>query len=330
MNGVMARMEEAALDWVIRVRDPDFAAWEAFTLWLEQDPAHAAAYDAMAALDAGLPAMLPPAPVRLADAGVGGATPIPANDEPAVDRNAAARRRWWFAGGGAAAVAAALVAFISVPRADPYVVTTAPGQTRDIALDDGTHVTLNGGTTIRLDHADPRLAALESGEALFTVTHDAKNPFRVTVGQAVFEDVGTVFNIRRVGGTTSIGVSEGAVVYNPRAEAIALPAGRALTARDGDGTVQLSAVAPQAVGGWRSGRLVYDGAPMDEIAGDLGRSLGVTIRTAPAVSAVRFTGTVMLDRDADRFFGRAAPLLGVSARKQEGAWVLGPPDAQAK
>jgi ferric-dicitrate binding protein FerR (iron transport regulator) len=43
-----------AIDWLTRQRDPRFTDWEAFTAWLEADPANAARYDALAALDAGL------------------------------------------------------------------------------------------------------------------------------------------------------------------------------------------------------------------------------------------------------------------------------------
>ncbi len=51
------RMEAAALDWVIRQRDPGFEDWEAFTDWLDTDPAHAQAYHEAAALDADLTAL---------------------------------------------------------------------------------------------------------------------------------------------------------------------------------------------------------------------------------------------------------------------------------
>ena len=54
MNGAKAMMNEEALGWVIRTRDPEFADWEAFTAWLEADPAHAPAYDALMTADADL------------------------------------------------------------------------------------------------------------------------------------------------------------------------------------------------------------------------------------------------------------------------------------
>jgi transmembrane sensor len=307
-------MNEEALGWVIRTRDPEFTNWEAFTAWLEADGAHAAAYDRLMADDAGLADVIPEAPVTIA---------APANDP--------GERRWrpmrWLGGG---TVAAALVATVSIGvmnRTDIYSVTTRPGETRTIALDDGTRVELNGGTTMRFDRNDARFAALDSGEAAFTVRHDESNPFRVTVGDAVFEDAGTMFNIVHSGGATRIGVSEGKVIFNPDAEAITLPAGRALS--DDDNGLRVMDIAPDAVASWRQGRLSYSNAPVTQISADIARSLGVQLTASPGAGAMRFTGTIRLDRDADRFFATAAPLMGLSAVRQGNGWMLkegdGPP-----
>ncbi|MBV2147191.1 FecR domain-containing protein [Sphingobium sp. AS12] len=300
-------MQEEALGWVIRTRDPDFVDWEAFTLWLEGDPARADAYDALMAADTELDMIIPPEPVAM---------PVAANDpgEPQ-------RRTWRWVGGGA--IAAALVAAISVgmmTRADIYTVTTRPGETRIIALEDGTQIDVNGGTTLRLDRNDTRFAALDSGEAAFTVRHDEANPFRVTVGDAVFEDAGTVFNIVHTRDATRIGVSEGKVIYNPEAQAISLPAGRAL-ADDAQG-LRVMDVAPAAVASWRQGRLVYANAAVSEISQDIARSLGVKLNATPGARAMRFTGTIRLDKDPARFFVGAAPLMGLSAIRTGDGWVL--------
>jgi transmembrane sensor len=298
-------INEEALGWVIRTRDPEFQDWEAFTLWLEANPAHAPTYDALMAADSDLDSIVPEEPVIM---------PVAANDR------GPRRPLRWIAGG---AVAAALVGVISVGllnRSDIYSVTTRPGETRTIALDDGTRVELNGGTTMRFDRKDARFAALDAGEAAFTVRHDAANPFRVTVGDAVFEDAGTVFNIVHTKDATHIGVSEGKVVYNPDAEAIALPAGRALS-DDAQG-LRLMDVAPGAVASWRQGRLVYANASIADISQDIGRSLGVTLTAAPGARAMRFTGTIRLDRDPARFFAQAAPLMGLTAVRQGDGWLL--------
>lgn len=300
-------MNEEALGWVIRTRDPSFTDWDAFTAWLEAAPGNAVAYDALMLADSELDSIIPPEPVVM---------PVAANDAGAPVRH---RLRW--IGGGA--IAAALVATVSLAvfnRSDIYSVTTRPGETRVIALDDGTTVELNGGTTMRFDRKDARFAALDSGEAAFTVRHDAANPFRVTVGDAVFEDAGTIFNIVHSDAATRIGVSEGKVIYNPQAEAIALPAGRAL-ADDAQG-LRVMDVAPAAVASWRQGRLVYANAAIGEISQDIGRSLGVTLTATPGARAMRFTGTIRLDRDPARFFAEAAPLMGLSVVRQGNEWLL--------
>lgn len=298
-------MNQEALAWVIATRDPQFDDWDAFTLWLEGNPAHAAAYDALMAADADLDAIIPPEPVAM---------PVAAND-------VALRHSWRWIGGGA--IAAALVASVSIGmfnRSDIYTVTTRPGEMRSIALDDGTKIELNGGTSLRLDRKDARFAALDSGEAAFTVRHDVANPFRVTVGDDIFEDAGTVFNIVHAGGATRIGVSEGKVIYNPQAEAIALPAGRGL-AEDAQG-LRVMDVAPEAVASWRQGNLVYANAPVTQVGEDIARSLGITVHFTPQAGASRFTGTIRLDRDAARFFAGAAPLMGLSAVRQGDTWLL--------
>lgn len=298
-------MADKALLWAIRTRDPDFSDWDGFTLWLESDAHHAAAYDAVMARDAALEPLVQAPAIGL---------PLPAND-------ASQPMRWrWIAGG---AIAAALVATLSLGlfnRADIYTVTTRPGETRVVALEDGTRVEMNGATTMRFDRKDARFAALDDGEAAFTVRHDARDPFRVTVGKAVFEDAGTIFNIVRTGEATRIGVSEGEVVYNPEAEAISLKAGRALS--EDAGRLHLMAIDIRSVASWRDGRLVYANAPVAQVAQDIARSLDVRLTTTPGAGAQRFTGTIRIDRDPVRFFRDAAPLLGLRAQRQGDGWVL--------
>jgi len=308
MNGAEAMINEEALGWVIQTRDPAFSDWDGFTAWLEADPAHASAYDALMLADSELDSLVPPQPVTM--------PPIAAND-PGVR---ARRPLRWIGGGAVAAALVAAVSFGVANRSDIYSVTTRPGETRLIALDDGTKVELNGGTTMRFDRKDARFAALDAGEAAFTVRHDAANPFRVTVGDAVFEDAGTVFNIVHTNAATRIGVSEGKVIYNPQAEAIALPAGRAL-ADDAQG-LRVMDIAPAAVASWRQGQLVYSNAPVTQVAEDAARSLGLTVQFTPQVQGMRFTGTLRLDRDPERFFAQAAPLMGLSAVRQGDAWLL--------
>jgi transmembrane sensor len=311
----MARDEDeidaAALDWAIRTGEPDFADWEAFTAWLEADPRHAARYQALQA-DADDLADLVPA-----------TAPLPMQRPQRVASARSAPRRWL-----AGAVAAALTGVVGVSvlqtRSDPYVVETGPGVTRTVALGDGSSIALNGGTRLTLDHRDKRYAVVDRGEALFTVRHDAARPFKVKVGGDELIDVGTVFDVIRSDGKTWVAVAEGALIFNPRKEAVPLPAGRALSTADGVGDVQVSDIATAAVGSWQRGQLDFAGAPLEEVAAALSRAMGVRLTVAPPIAARTFRGTIAL-ADLRQDPARLERLLDVSMRRTPGGWEIAPP-----
>lgn len=298
-------IDEAALDWVVRLGDPGFADWDAFTAWLEADARHAERYHALEADAAGLAGLIP--------------APRPA--PPPLVEPRRSSRRGWIAGALAASVAGVIGYGALHSRADPYVVETAPGMTRTISLADGSRIALNGGTRLVLDHGNARIASLDRGEAYFTIRHDAAEPFRVTVGGDELLDVGTAFNVVRDGDGLRVGVAEGAVMLNPRNEAVRLDAGRGL---ETDGrTIRLAAVAPGSVGGWRNGMLDYDGAPLAQVVADLSRALGLTVTAAPALAARPFQGTIALDGLRDDP-AKLASLLNVRVRRAGTGWEIVP------
>lgn len=302
-------VREAALDWLIRQREPDFDDWDAFADWLDIDPLHAAIYQEMAAADADIADLIRTRPVSPNVAAI-----------PPVSR-----RR--FAGWAGGALAASLIAGISgygllQTRSDPYSVQTAAGERRSVTLADGSRIDLNGDTRVTLDRRNARIATLDRGEALFTVVHDDNRPFLVHAAGAELRDIGTIFNVISDRGDLSVAVAEGAVLYNPDAEAVTLNAGRTLTVRGGEAVVTLGHADPDAMTSWRQDRLVYDGAPIGLVAGDIARNLGVSIAAAPDVAARPFRGVITLDRETDRFLARLGPLLDVSVRRGEQGWVL--------
>jgi transmembrane sensor len=295
----------AALDWVLRTRDPEFTEWEAFTSWLEADPAHGERYhmlmadaDDMDALVAAVPQPVLPAP-----------------------RESAWHRRRWLGG----AIAAALVGVVGWQaydgRAQPFAIETAPGERRIVPLADGSRVALNGGTRLLLDRKDGRTARLEHGEALFTIRHDAAQPFQVAVGDDRLLDIGTRFNVVRADGQTRVAVSEGAVMFNPDAEKVRLNPGQALRSVDGAGRYTLAAVDAATVGGWQTGRLEYDGAPLAEVAADIARATGTHLKVDAGIAARPFRGTILLDGLA-RDPSRLGPLLDVRITPRDDRWEL--------
>jgi transmembrane sensor len=282
-------IDDEALDWAIRMAEPD-ADWDAFLTWLEGDATRSARYDrAVTMLDDSAAALaLEPA-----------TTPIP---EASVVRSS---RRGWIGGAIAAGLAGAIGLGIWTHAPQPYAVTTAAGEQRTVTLADGSSVILAGASTVRLDHRDPRIATVERGEMLFRVRHDAARLFAVQVTDA----------------RTHVAVAEGAVMVDPDGAALRLDAGQAAMA---EGTVlERRTVAVADVGGWREGRLAYDDAPIAEVAADLSRQTGRRINVAPAVATRTFRGTLAVATVK----GRPAllgTLLGVTVRDDGEGWTLEP------
>ncbi|PZU09820.1 MAG: iron dicitrate transport regulator FecR [Sphingomonas sp.] len=298
-------VDAAALDWIVRLGDPAFEDWDGFTAWLEADPRHAERYHALEADAADLATLVP----------------APAQGMPAIAPRASSRRGLWISGAFAASVAAIAGYGVLQNRADPYGIETAPGETRTVALADGTSIALNGGSRVILDHRDSRIATLERGEAYFMVRHDADRPFRVKAGEDELLDVGTAFDVARDGAGIRVGVAEGAVLFNPSGEKVRLEAGQGLLSNGR--SIRLAEVSPESVGGWRQGTLDYDGAPLEQVSADLSRALGHRIAVAPAIATRSFRGTISLDVVRDDP-ARLGPLLNVRIRRNGDGWEITP------
>lgn len=298
-----------AIDWHIRLRHGDGAVWEAFTLWLEVDAAHAAAYDVVEAADDAVLPQLPP--VR-----------APRVVQPAI------RPRRWAVWGGAALAASIAAGFVFAPQlaSQRYDIATRPGEQRVVSLDATTQIVMNGLTRLTLDRRDARFASLAAGEALFLVRHDAAAPFRVEVGDNRIVDVGTVFNVVRQGGEVRIAVAEGSVIYNPDGEAVAVLAGQSLIDPAGTPRIVLANTDARQVGGWRQGRLSYAAEPMTRVAADLARALGLKIDVAPQLGERRFSGTLVLDRSGSAQLARISRVLQVDLRRADKGWTMVPVD----
>jgi transmembrane sensor len=298
------RLAEEAVAWAVRTGDAGFSDWEAFTQWLEESPDHAAAYDRVTAAVAEAAEGLPPR------------AHIPANDDPRI--RVSMSRRWF---GGAIAASLAAVIVFGVWRGDgTYTEETAPGETRVIALDDGSRIQLAGASVIELDRGDPRFARLEVGRALFTIEHDEGNPFRVRAGEDTLIDLGTVFDVSLDDERLAVAVGEGEVMFNPDKQAVRLAAGDALRSRRGSDAYETSKVAASQVGEWTDGRLTFDNAGLDEVAAELSRATGATFKAPPSSSA-RLSGSILVD-PVRRDPRSVASLLGVTVRRDAEAWVI--------
>ena len=300
-------IREDALAWAMRTGDPAFDDWDSFTDWLEADPAHAAAYDAIAAAaDDGAEAEA--------------ARPVADNDDNDEPKDRRVTRRWF--SGALVAGLAALVAFgMWQAEGGPTTYSTLPGETLVIALDDGGSIELAGGSKLVLGEDGDHFARLEDGQALFTLHHDASEPFTVAIGEDRLVDIGTVFDVRTGNGELTVAVSQGAVLFNPQGQNVRVDPGEVLTSAAGSSDYEVSSVAPEMIGEWRDGRLTFQQASLSRVATDLSRATGIDFTAAPGNETQSVSGSVLIAplKDDPQAIGA---LLGISVRKGKTGWVL--------
>jgi ferric-dicitrate binding protein FerR (iron transport regulator) len=179
----------------------------------------------------------------------------------------------------------------------PREITTTRQERATLDLADGSHVVLGPESRLiiparfnRERAAHARDVQLE-GEAVFTIAHDSRRPFRVRVMGLVVTDIGTTFELRAYASdsTLSVAVSQGSVtvVHLPASGAVAASAdsillGRgdlAAMAKDGRLTVNRRAeLAPYF--SWVDGDLVFERAPLAQVVRSIGRWYDLDIRVS--------------------------------------------------
>jgi len=309
-----------AIQWRLRLRDGSGEDWEAFVLWLESDPAHSAAYDAVALADGDVqPEAMP------------GARALAAANDDGLPSAGMRRGRpgagWLAALAGIAAMF--LIALLGLPwltaGSSRYEIVTRPGEQRTVETGDGTgQIAMNGATRIILDRDNARFAELAAGEATFTVRHDSRRPFMVVAGDHRVQDAGTVFNLVRDQGRFSVEVAEGAIVYNPSGAALSLRSGETLIVEEKTRRIVRDRMNPEAMAGWRRGQLSFRHAPLAAVAREMSRSIGIEIRLDPAIADRPFTGSIRVDGDPSDTMERLAATLDVQPRRTGAGWLIEP------
>lgn len=146
---------------------------------------------------------------------------------------------------------------------------TAIGETRSIALSDGSTVELSTSSAISVNFTPQRRQiTLLSGEAFFRVAPDRNRPFSVITEDLVTTALGTAFSVCRAGSSVSVSVAEHAVEVTARQSRQAVEAGYSISYRDG----VLSR--PEATDietrlAWRQGKLVFISTPLKEVVARL-------------------------------------------------------------
>jgi transmembrane sensor len=169
------------------------------------------------------------------------------------------------------------------PAGEVAEFTTAFGQQRRIALADGSIVTLNTDSQLRVQlGTHSRDLELLRGEALFQVAKDPNRVFTVQVGNSQYKAVGTAFDLRlHPGRGVELTVTEGRVrVLVPVRESglagtgteIMVDAGRTVTVSDRAQTIEpLRKAELAAATAWTRGMLQFDAVPLGEAIAEISR-----------------------------------------------------------
>lgn len=296
------RAFDQAAAWVARLRADDVSAADrqAFAEWLGADPDNAVAFDRTLEL--------------WADLGVMKALPLDIPSPPAT-------RRWQFS--AALAAAAVLAAILVLPRHAPepaLELRTPVGGFRQVRLEDGSEVTLNTDTALRVALGEAeRTVTMDRGEALFRVAPDAARPFSASCGNATVTVLGTAFAASCSEAGMAVVVEHGVVRFAPRqgsASTQILHAGEASRFDVREGMSDIHSTDTASALAWEQRRLVFEDAPLAEVVRELQRHMNPVLRiTDPEVAAIRVSGV----------FSTAEPLLTLEALERSlGIEVNGP------
>jgi transmembrane sensor len=142
---------------------------------------------------------------------------------------------------------------------------TSPGETRTLALSDGSEVTMSGDTAINVSFSgDARKIELGRGEALFEVHHDQSRPFIVHAGTGEVRDVGTIFDVGLSGDLTKVVVKQGVVEASVGERRVLVTANQGMnfTAL---GLGPLRKVDAELATSWTHGWLTFSNSTLSEI-----------------------------------------------------------------
>lgn len=301
-----ATARDEAAQWFARVQDSPLSAEERsrFEAWRAEHPQHEYEFDVLQGLWNATD-LLPRARLQALC------------DEPVQQPRRRQVLRYAMAA-SVAAVALGLGLFNVLGHPAPYDAEfrTVLGEQRQVTLPDGSVMELNSRSVVAVHYVKGRRGIeLKQGEAMFSVEHDAARPFVVVAGAGQVTVTGTRFDVRRDDDQTRVVVEAGTVNVQGQgsSEGVTLTAGRG-THVDAQGRVVAAyAVNPAELTAWRTGKLVFNNAPLGEVVREVSRYREQPLRASPAVASLRLT-SVFKSSDTDALLKALPHILPVALR----------------
>ncbi len=331
-------VREQAAEWLVAFDDGEIEVSEKrkFLGWLKQSPDHIKEFMQLSALhveltqndrlQSSIDELVAAAKSGVVELEPATVTTPDRDDEKSEPQAHAVTRRWM---GVAATLLIGVLTAVWVGRGAQtgHVYRTELGEQRSIALEDGSMITLNTLSEVRVALTErSRQVKLIAGEALFDVAKDPARPFYVDAGPMRLTVVGTRFNVYRQSEQTVLTVVEGRVAV---ATTSAPPAGnadssadsrlmanagdRVAVAVDGSGVTRAEIPAAEASTAWTERKLIFEERPLADVAEEFNRYNRLPIKVDdPELGSRRITGV---------FNAHDAELLGTFLGNQPGIEV---------
>ncbi|HEX8469898.1 MAG TPA: FecR domain-containing protein [Brevundimonas sp.] len=214
------------------------------------------------------------------------------------------------------------------PMAGAAIYSTTVGEIRQVQLADGSQVTLDTGSAIRVVLAeDARHVILDRGRAYFDVFHDAARPFDVALADRQVTVTGTRFTTALAGGAASVALLEGSVSLSSKSGPVLhMRPGDEVSYHGGLMAQTVNHVDPAETAPWRNRQLVFRDEPLSEVLAELSRYTPVHLKMDdPALRRLRVTAVFPLDGDSS-IIERIDQLLPVSTGSSEAGVVTVRPE----
>ncbi|MFX4088674.1 FecR family protein [Sphingobium yanoikuyae] len=275
--------------------------------WLQLDPRHLGAYGRAKAILLRAQAVqadrskapdpsLPPAPQE---------APLTAVPEDYAIVSARMARRRLLLSGLAASVAAVVGGSVWLRgrgglEAD-QLYRTARGEIRTIPLEDGSVLTLNTASAVRVAfRPEERGIELIEGEAFFQVARDRARPFTVRNAERAVRAIGTAFSVRAFDDAVQVLVQEGRIRFSPsrpgaeaQAQALYADANMEIVDRLGQGKPLVRTMSPSDLAqslAWLDATLSFNETSLQQAALEFRRYSSTPILLAPGLDHMSITG----------------------------------------
>jgi transmembrane sensor len=333
-------VQPTAYDWMVQLHQGPLSTAQKAALsdWLLDSPAHVRALLELMLVDHDLRS-LPISAEQVSEwVQAVRSTPEPlvlgSPDRPATGAPPATARksriRWSLAAGVVVAVLGALG--FSHWEAGRY--STGLGEQRVISLADGSVVSLNTESALKVDFSSSRRSiTLQKGEAFFRVAHDPSRPFEVAAREATVKAVGTQFNVRMAARATVVSVLDGTVEIRGSAHdggadpdpsiAMRVTKGEQSQIPVADDTRHADSLITRAAdratlraAAWTQGRVDFDSTPLIEVIAEFQRYQIVSVKIDDRETReLKLTGSFDV-HDPESALAFVATIPGIIVEKQ--------------